>query len=121
MKRLGLVAHDDKKRELIEWIDGHRSKLQDQELFATGTTGKMIGDRFPELHPHCFRSGPHGGDQQLGAAIAEGRLDALIFFIDPLSPQPHDVDIKALLRLAILYDIPFACNRASANCILRFM
>jgi methylglyoxal synthase len=118
VKRIGLVAHDEKKPLLLDWIGLHQAILREQELFATGTTGSLIRERFPELQPHCYRSGPMGGDQQLGAAIAEGRLDALVFFIDPLSPQPHDVDIKALLRLAILYDIPFACNVTTADCLL---
>jgi methylglyoxal synthase len=119
MKRIGLVAHDERKPHLLDWIAVHRQVLQPHRLFATGTTGRLITGRFPELAPYCYRSGPLGGDQQLGAAIAEQRLDALVFFIDPMSPHPHDVDIKALLRLAILYDLPFACNASSADCLIR--
>jgi methylglyoxal synthase len=112
---IGLVAHDERKPTLLEWVGRHRAWLGQHELFATGTTGALISEQYPDLRPRCFHSGPLGGDQQLGAAIAEGKLQALIFFIDPLSPHPHDVDVKALLRLAILYDIPFACNAASAS------
>lgn len=118
LRRIGLVAHDERKAPLLDWVDTHRRILQGKSLFATGTTGARIGERFPELAVHCYRSGPLGGDQQLGAAIAESRLDALVFFIDPLSPHPHDVDVRALLRLAIVYDIPFACNEASATRLL---
>ncbi len=115
---IGLVAHDDKKTALVEWIVAHQGFLKDKALFATGTTGGRILEALPDLNLMRLKSGPLGGDQQLGAMIAEGRLDALIFFVDPLSPQPHDVDIKALIRLATLYDIPFACSAATADLIV---
>lgn len=115
---IGLVAHDDKKTALVEWIVAHQGFLKDKALFGTGTTGGRILEALLDLNLVRLKSGPLGGDQQLGAMIAEGRLDALIFFVDPLSPQPHDVDIKALIRLATLYDIPFACNAATADLIV---
>ncbi len=114
---LGLVAHDDKKAALSDWVTLHREALADSQIFATGTTGSVLEKACPELNIKRLKSGPLGGDQQLGAMICEGRLDALIFFIDPLSPLPHDVDVKALMRLATLYDIPHASNAATANLI----
>lgn len=115
---IGLVAHDDKKTALVEWAVAHQGFLKDKALFGTGTTGGRVLEALPQLDLVRLKSGPLGGDQQLGAMIAEGRLDVLIFFVDPLSPQPHDVDIKALIRLATLYDIPFACNAATADLIV---
>jgi len=114
---IGLVAHDDRKADLVAWALAHRAFLEGSTLYATGTTGGRILEAMPDLDLTRFKSGPLGGDQQLGALIAEGRLDVLIFFVDPLSPQPHDVDIKALIRMATLANIPFACNPATADLI----
>tara|TARA_R100001143_G_C3361295_1_gene136485 strand:+ start:52972 stop:53499 length:528 start_codon:yes stop_codon:yes gene_type:complete len=116
-KRIGLVAHDYRKRDLIDWVEYNSEKLSEHELYGTGTTGKMIEDKLG-LKVHRFMSGPLGGDQQLGAAIAQGKLDILIFFWDPLLAQPHDVDVKALLRIAIVYNIPLACSRSSADFLI---
>ena len=115
---IGIVAHDDKKTHLLDWIKTHEDTFLNLKIIATGTTGGLIQKACPELDITAMKSGPLGGDQQLGALIAEGRLKALIFFIDPLSPHPHDVDVKALIRLATLYDIPFACNQATAELLL---
>ena len=118
---IGIVAHDDKKQALLDWILKHQSHFEGHDIVATGTTGGLVEKSCPCLKVTRMKSGPLGGDQQLGALIAEGRLKALIFFIDPLSPHPHDVDVKALIRLATLYDIPFACNEASARLLLPFV
>ncbi len=112
---LALVAHDAKKSEMAEFVRGHRDAIGRFAIFATGTTGSRVLERCPELSVTRLKSGPLGGDQQIGAMIAEGRVDALIFFVDPLSPHPHDVDVKALTRLALVYDIPMALNRATAE------
>lgn len=119
MRSLGLVAHDARKDELLDWAGGHVDRLRQLELYATGTTGGRLLTACPDLTLTVLKSGPLGGDQQLGALIAEGRLDALIFFIDPMAPQPHDVDLKALVRIATLYNIPFAVNRATAEALIR--
>ncbi len=116
-KRIALVAHDDRKGDLLEWAEDNRDILADHILFATGTTGKLLSDRL-ELPVTCFQSGPLGGDQQVGALIAAGDLDMLIFFWDPMSPQPHDSDVKALVRIAVLWNIPIACNRTSADYLI---
>lgn len=116
--RLALVAHDAKKPDLAEFVAAHAQRVAGFELWATGTTGARLMERCPELAVTRLKSGPLGGDQQIGAMIAEGRIDALIFFIDPLSPMPHDVDVKALTRLAVVYDIPMALNRATAERIV---
>jgi methylglyoxal synthase len=118
MRRIGLVAHDQKKPAIIAWAKRHESFLRQQTLYATGTTGRLLQEAYPALAITLLKSGPHGGDQQLGALIAEGRLDGLIFFSDPLSSMPHDVDVKALIRLSTLYNIPIACNEATANMIV---
>ena len=115
---IGLVAHDDKKAALVEWSMAHRDFLSRHRLYATGTTGGRILAALPDLDLTRLKSGPLGGDQQLGALLAEDRLDMLVFFVDPLSPQPHDVDVKALIRMATLADIPFACNPATADLIV---
>jgi methylglyoxal synthase len=112
---LALVAHDDKKAEMAEFAAAHEAALARFDLYATGTTGLRVIERCPGLSVTRLKSGPLGGDQQVGAMIAEGKVDALIFFIDPLSPHPHDVDVKALTRLAVVYDIPMALNRATAE------
>ena len=116
-KNIALIAHDHKKSELIEWAFYNRSTLAKHKLFATGTTGTMI-EKAIDQPVTKFLSGPLGGDQQVGANIAEGKLDVLIFFWDPMEAQPHDPDIKALLRVAATWNIPVACNRATADFLL---
>jgi len=118
MPTIALVAHDAKKDDLVDWVGRHLALLRDRPIVATGTTGQRVLDRYPELSIVRLKSGPLGGDQQLGALIATGDLGALIFFVDPLTPMPHDVDVKALMRLAILYDLPMALNAATADRLL---
>jgi methylglyoxal synthase len=117
MKNVALIAHDNLKNDMVDWVKKHQNKLSTFKLFATGTTGKIISEQ-TGLEITRFKSGPLGGDQQIGAGIAEGKIDAVIFFWDPLAPHPHDVDVKALLRIAAVYDRPMACNRATANLII---
>ncbi|WP_442580427.1 methylglyoxal synthase [Mesorhizobium sp. ASY16-5R] len=117
--RLALIAHDEKKNDLVAFAEAHAAYLTGCDLVATGTTGQRILDACPGLTLRRMKSGPLGGDQQIGALIAEGKVDALIFFVDPLTPMPHDVDVKALMRLAIVYDIPMALNLATAEVLLR--
>jgi len=116
-KRIALIAHDNRKLDLLEWAKYNRDLLAEHELFGTGTTGQLIANEL-KLNVHRFKSGPLGGDQQVGARISEGDIDFLMFFWDPLEPLPHDPDIKALLRIAVVYNIPVACNRATADFII---
>ena len=126
-KRIALVAHDNRKKDLIEWVEWNRELLLKHKLTCTGTTGRLV-ERIlkkglpksitAELEINILKSGPLGGDQQLGALIAEGKIDILVFLWDPMQPQPHDVDVKALLRITVLYNIPTACNRSTADFLI---
>lgn len=116
-KHIALIAHDNMKKELIEWVKSNKKILSKHFLCGTGTTAKLIADT-AELPVRAFKSGPMGGDQQIGARISEGSIDLMIFFWDPLESQPHDPDVKALLRIAVLYDIPVANNKSTADFIL---
>lgn len=129
IKNIALVAHDNRKRDLIEWVQWNYEILLQHHLICTGTTGrkmeetlqnKLADEKSTKMLGEITRlkSGPLGGDQQMGALIAEGKIDILIFFWDPMEPQPHDVDVKALLRIAVLYNIPIASNRSSADFII---
>lgn len=127
-KNIALVAHDHRKKDLIEWVEWNFSLLLHHRLTCTGTTGRLVESAIQEkladlAIPAGFtieklRSGPLGGDQQLGSLITEGKIDLIIFFWDPMQPQPHDVDVKALLRIAVLYNVPIACNRSTADFII---
>jgi len=129
-KHIALVAHDNRKIDMIEWVEWNQSLLRRHKLLSTGTTGKLVEEALAKAHRRDggaahpgveivkLKSGPLGGDQQLGAMIAEGRVDLIIFFWDPMEPQPHDVDVKALLRIAVLYNIPTACNRSTADFLI---
>lgn len=126
IKNIALVAHDNRKKDLIEWIEWNYESIIRHKLTCTGTTGAMVeqalnkklGKIDEDFHITKLKSGPLGGDQQLGAMIAEGKVDVIIFLWDPMQPQPHDVDVKALLRIAVLYNVPIACNRASADFLI---
>jgi methylglyoxal synthase len=122
IKNLAIVAHDNCKKELLDWVKIHQDILVAHNLIATGTTGGLIErlllEHEKEQSVNKLKSGPLGGDQQLGAAIAEGKIDILIFFWDTMQAQPHDVDVKALLRLAVLYNVPTACNRSTADFLI---
>ncbi len=116
-KTIVLIAHDNKKQDLLEWARFNRGTLTAHNLVATGTTGGLL-ERELGLTIQKVKSGPLGGDQQIGAKITEGEVDAVIFFWDPLEPHPHDVDVKALLRIAVVYNIPIACNRSTADFLI---
>jgi len=116
-KRIALVAHDNEKRNLLAWCAASRDTLAEHELFATGSTGQLIATELG-LDVHRLRSGPLGGDQQIGSRIVEGGIDVLLFFWDPLEPQPHEPDVRALLRIAVVWNIPIACNRSTADFLI---
>src|SRR5699024_10751004 len=116
-KHIALIAHDNRKKDLIEWAKAHKDKLNQHFLCGTGTTAKLISEKVG-LPVKRFKSGPLGGDQQIGARIVEGSIDFMIFFWDPLTAQPHDPDVKALLRISALYDIPVASNQSTADFLL---
>lgn len=113
-KTIALIAHDNKKQDLLDWARFNRDTLATHRLLATGTTGGLLEEEL-RLRVRKLMSGPLGGDQQIGAKIAEGEVDFVVFFWDPLEPHPHDVDVKALLRIAVVYNIPIACNRSTAD------
>ncbi|HBY02218.1 MAG TPA: methylglyoxal synthase [Rikenellaceae bacterium] len=125
-KTIALVAHDNRKKDLIEWVEFNKETLKGHKLICTGTTGRMVEAALmqnrtkgePKLDIRLLKSGPLGGDQQLGALICEGEVDVLFFLWDPMQPQPHDVDVKALLRISSLYNIPTATNRSTADYII---
>lgn len=117
IRTIALVAHDHRKPALAEWVQTNAEQLRELTLISTGTTGQLIADQ-TGLTVTCLESGPHGGDQQIGARIAEGNVDMLIFFWDPLEPMPHDPDIRALLRLATLWNIPMASNQSTADFLI---
>ena len=116
-KNIALIAHDNRKRDLLEWVEYNKGSLEKHNLFATGTTGLLI-TKETGLEVTRFKSGPLGGDQQVGAAIVNEQVDMMIFLWDPMEPQPHDVDVKALLRISVVWNIPVACNRATADFLI---
>ena len=121
MKTIGLIAHDRMKPLMVDWVKRHHDRLKSFKLVATGTTGGLVREACPDLSVELLKSGPLGGDQQAGAMIAEARMQALIFLTDPLTAMPHDVDVKALTRLSTLYDIPMACNVATADMVISML
>lgn len=116
---VAMVAHDQKKDDIVAFCQAHGDQMRQFDLITTGTTGQRIAEAMPDLSIKRLRSGPLGGDQQIGAMISEGQIDALIFFVDPLTAMPHDVDVKALMRLAVVYDIAMALNKTSAEHLLK--
>lgn len=127
IKRIALVAHDNRKADLIEWVEHNWENLKEHKIVCTGTTGKLVDETLNKrayeagMKPVIvkkLKSGPLGGDQQLGALITEGEIDIMVFFWDPMQPQPHDVDVKALLRITVLYNVITACNRATADFVI---
>jgi methylglyoxal synthase len=112
---LALVAHDQKKADMAEWVARNHQVLRRHTIISTATTGRIVAEAAVDIKIQTVKSGPWGGDQQIGAMIAEGRIDVLFFFVDPLSPHPHDVDVKALMRVSLVYNIPMALNRATAD------
>jgi methylglyoxal synthase len=116
-ERICLIAHDARKMDLVDWVKNNQTMLEQCKLWATKSTGELIALE-TGLPITCLLSGPYGGDSQVGTMIAEQKLDLVVFFWDPLSPQPHDVDVKALLRLAVLHNVPIACNRATADMLI---
>jgi methylglyoxal synthase len=117
IKRVALIAHDNKKTDIVEWVRFNKDLLAHHDLYATRTTGRLIAEQLG-LRVTEFQSGPLGGDQQIGARIADGCIDVLVFFWDPLEPLPHDPDVRALLRIAVVWNIPVACNRATADFVI---
>jgi methylglyoxal synthase len=126
-KRIALVAHDNRKQDLMEWVGHNWENLKEHKLICTGTTGKFVEELLNKKSTEAgsspvevrkLKSGPLGGDQQLGALITEGEIDVMVFFWDPMQPQPHDVDVKALLRITVLYNVPTACNRSTADFLI---
>jgi methylglyoxal synthase len=126
-KNIALIAHDNRKKDLIEWVEWNWDKLRNHKLTCTGTTGKLVEDALGKkllenskdgISLTKLKSGPLGGDQQMGSLIVDGKVDVIIFFWDPMEPQPHDVDVKALLRITVLYNIPTACNRSTADFLI---
>jgi len=118
IENVALIAHDNRKQDLVEWLQEHQEKIINCHIITTGTTGKLIEEK-TKLEVERMHSGPLGGDQQIGAKISEGKVDLLIFFWDPLEPMSHDPDIKALLRLSTLWNIPIACNKSTADFIIK--
>ncbi|HHZ09837.1 MAG TPA: methylglyoxal synthase [Rhizobiales bacterium] len=116
--RIALIAHDEKKDDMVAFVAGNGGFFAGCDIVATGTTGGRVAEACPDLTISRLKSGPLGGDQQIGALIAEGAIDAVIFLVDPLTPMPHDVDVKALMRLAIVYNIPLALNLATARVLV---
>lgn len=116
---IAVIAHDEKKPALVDWVVRNADALRDHHLVGTATTGSLVKNALPDFDLTTVKSGPLGGDQQIGAMIAEGKVDLLVFFPDPLTPMPHDVDVKALLRLALVYDVPCAFNPATADLLVK--